>query len=138
MKPIKKPIFILPRLMRLTAFSLAIIGGLSYGLWQGRYLIVGPAVTVNEPPSIVQNDRTVTVSGTAKNATSLYLNGRPIVTDQSGTFTEAVVLENGHTVVSIDAKDRYGRSTHWEQPFVYVEETGLAGRSKEEESRMGL
>lgn len=138
MKPIKKPTFILPRLMRLTAFCLAVAGGLAYGVWQARFLIVGPAITVSEPPSIVQNDRTVMVSGTAKNATGLFLNGRPIVTDQSGAFTEAVILENGHTVVSIDAHDRYGRATHWEQPFVYVEETGLAGRSNDEEDRMGL
>ncbi len=70
----------------------------------------------------MQNDRIVTLSGTAQNATKLYLNGRPIVTDEEGAFIESVVLENGPGVVSLDAYDRYGRLEHWEQALVFIED----------------
>ncbi len=121
MRPIKQPTFILPTLLRYVALVTIGILGLSYGLWQSRFLIVGPAITVNEPPTIVQNDRIITLSGTAKNATRLYLNGRPIVTDEEGAFIESVILENGPGVVSLDAYDRYGRQEHWEQALVFID-----------------
>lgn len=138
MKPIKTPTFILPRLLHLGTLTLAITCGLGYGIWQARFLIVGPAITISTPPALVQNDRTVTLTGVAENATKLYLNGRPIVTDQSGVFTEAVVLENGHTIISLDAHDRYGRVTRWEQSLVYVEENAVVGRNHEQVGRTGL
>ncbi len=138
MKPIKTPTFILPRLLRLGTLVLAITCGLGYGVWQGRFLIEGPEITIDNPPAQVQNDRTVTLTGVASNATKLYLNGRPIVTDQSGVFTEAVVLENGHTIVGLDAHDRYGRVTRWEQSMVFVEENAVAERNQEEADRTGL
>jgi hypothetical protein len=138
MKPIKTPTFILPRLLRLGALVLAIACGVGYGVWQGRFLIMGPEITINNPPAQVQSGRTVTLTGTAENATKLYLNGRPIVTDQSGVFTEAVVLENGHTIVGLDAHDRYGRVTRWEQSLVLVEENAVAGRNQGEGERTGL
>lgn len=138
MKPIKTPTFILPRLLRLGTLILAITCGLGYGVWQGRFLIVGPEITIATPPAQVQNDRTVILTGVAQNATKLYLNGRPIVTDQSGVFTEAVVLENGHTIVGLDANDRYGRVTRWEQSLVFVEENAVAEHHQEVAARTGL
>lgn len=70
------------------------------------------------------------LSGVAENVTSLTLNGRPIMTDRAGNFTEGIVLENGYSVVSLDARDRFGREVHWETPVVYVEETAVATLSK--------
>ena len=35
-------------------------------------------------------------------------------------FSEAVVLENGYTVVTLRAEDRYGRSRIIEKSFVYA------------------
>lgn len=128
MKPINTPTFILPRLIRLTAFCLIALIGIGYGLWQARYLIAGPAITIIEPPSIVQKDRVVTLRGTAQNAVKLLLNGRPIVTDPSGSFEEAVILENGAGTVSVAAYDRYGRIHHWEQPLVFIDSQSIVQR----------
>ena len=137
MRPIKTPRFILPTLLRFAAIGLLIMGGMWYALWQGRDLIVGPGLAISDEPSAVENSRLVWVSGVAENATALYLNGRPIMTDQNGAFTEGVILENGYSVVSIDARDRYGRSVHWEKPVVFVEEKPMAGRTKSE-AKSGL
>lgn len=104
------------------------VGLILYVGWQARYLIAGPKLSVSEGLSVVQNERVISIQGEAKNVTSLYLNGRPITIDPSGMFNEGVILENGYTIVSIDAKDRYGRSVHWEQPFVYTERTEMVSR----------
>ncbi len=120
MRPIKTRTFILPTILRYALFAILLSGGVWYAFWQGRHLIAGPGVAITEEPDMVENSRVVFVRGVAENATALYLNGRPIVTDQSGAFAEGVVLENGYSVISIDARDRYGRRVHWEKPVVFV------------------
>lgn len=128
MRPIKKSNFILPRLLRLSSIVAILLIAVVYTSWQARFLIAGPEISITDTPDIVQNDRMIMLNGQASNTTRLYLNGRPIVTDPDGSFSEGVVLENGHTVVGIDAYDRYGRLTHWEQPLVYVESTNVVQR----------
>ncbi len=132
MRPIKTSAFILPRLLRLFAVTLLIASGMGYAVWQGRHIITGPDLTVTSEPEVVQTGRVVFISGVAENVTALSLNGRPIVTDQDGNFTEGVVLENGYSMVSLDARDRFGRQVHWEKPVVYVEEAAMAARSNEQ------
>lgn len=90
-----------------------------YVLFQARFLLLGPQITLNETPNTVRTERQVTLSGTASNITAIYLNGRSIVTNENGTFNESLVLQNGFSVARIDAVDRYGRTASIEYPFVY-------------------
>lgn len=111
-----------PTLRRILG-AFVLVCGLSvvgvYVLFQARYLITGPQIALAPEPTIVQQERVVTLSGTAYNIARLYLNGRPIFTDEQGAFEEALVLENGYTVATLRAEDRYGRSTRVERSFVY-------------------
>jgi len=66
-----------------------------------------------------QNTRTIELRGLATNISWLQLNGRPIFTDPSGNFAAAVILENGYTMTTLTAQDRYGRTTTVTQTFVY-------------------
>ncbi len=91
-----------------------------YVLFQARFLLIGPQIVLREQPRQVQSARVVTLSGTAFNISRLWLNDRPIFTNPSGDFREALVLENGYTVATLRAEDRYGRTTTTELPFVYV------------------
>lgn len=50
------------------------------------------------------------ISGNAKNATYLSLNGREINLDKNGTFNEKIALPDGYSVVTIEAKDAFGKS----------------------------
>ena len=45
------------------------------------------------------------VSGVAKNATYISLNGREIFIDKDGSFSEPIALIPGFSVVTIDATD---------------------------------
>ena len=91
-----------------------------YITFQARFLIVGPEITLVHEPASVQNNPTVTLAGTARNIAKITLNGRQIFTDQSGYFSEALVLENGYTIATITATDRYGRETNVVRSFVYT------------------
>lgn len=90
-----------------------------YALFQARYLIIGPEITLTTEPKIRQNELKVTLEGTAYNISRLWLNDRQIYTNEQGVFEEALILENGYTVATIRAEDRYGRTTEIERSFVY-------------------
>jgi hypothetical protein len=89
-------------------------------LFQARFLITGPQITLTEAPAGPVSAPEVIIAGTAHNISHLWLNDRPIYTDAKGNFREKLVLENGYTVATLRAEDRYGRTTRVTQPLVYV------------------
>ena len=119
MRPLLKPTFPLARLLRLLLIGVIISAVVAYALYQARFLLQGPQITLTDEPAVVQDNRTINLTGTTANITAIYLQGRPIVTDEYGTFREQLVLENGYTVVRLEARDRYGRTTVLQRDFVY-------------------
>lgn len=102
--------------------SLILIGVgalLVYVSYQARFLLTGPVITMLTEPELRQNTRYVELEGIATNISRLQLNGRPIFTNPKGEFTTAVILENGYTVTTLTAEDRYGRITTVTRTFVY-------------------
>ena len=91
-----------------------------YVLFQARYLISGPQIELSGSHTLLQNEREIFLAGSAFNISRLWLNDRPIFTDAQGNFEEAVILENGYTITTLRAEDRYGRVTTVSQPFVYA------------------
>lgn len=107
-------------LVKIIILAIGLIFVFVYVLFQARYLIVGPQITMTENQELKQNSRNVFLSGTAFNISHLWLNDRPIYTDAQGHFKEALILENGYTVATLRAEDRYGRETKITRPFVYT------------------
>ena len=48
------------------------------------------------------------ITGNAKNAITLTLNGREISIDQAGNFAETIALLLGYNTVTIRAQDKFG------------------------------
>lgn len=92
----------------------------AYVLFQARFLITGPEITLKSEPNTQQNERIIILEGSARNITHLWLNDRQIYTDEQGNFREELVLENGYTITTLKAKDRYGRETKVVRSFVYT------------------
>jgi hypothetical protein len=95
----------------------------SYTYFQARNLIHGPSIDLYGELGTVQSERAVTLKGNARNVVVLRLNGREIHTDEHGDFSEALVLENGYTIMSFEAEDRYGRNTTLTRTFIYKPQT---------------
>lgn len=91
-----------------------------YGYRQAHLLITGPTLALTETVPVVQHEPTTEITGIARNVTAITLNGRPIFTNESGVFTERLVLERGYTIMTIRAHDRYGREAVLTHPFVYA------------------
>lgn len=103
--------------------ALFIAGFVVYILFQARLLLQGPQITLTQQPAIQQNSRTMQLEGLAQNIVGITLNGRPIYTDENGYFKETLILENGYTIATLRAQDRYGRATALTQTFVYTPTT---------------
>lgn len=93
--------------------------------FQARNLISGPEITLSHELPTIQHERMITIEGTAKNIVALTLNGKQIHTDEHGVFARPVVLENGYTILTLTAEDRYGRTVSFQRAFVYEPEITL-------------
>ncbi len=91
-----------------------------YVHFQARSFIQGPAIFLEGDYSPVQHERRLTLHGNAENIVKLRLNGKEIHTDKNGVFKEEVLLENGYTIMSFTAEDRFGRMTSIVREYVYV------------------
>jgi hypothetical protein len=49
------------------------------------------------------------ISGNAKNATEVDINGRTIALDKKGLFSDGIVLSPGYNIVEIKQRDRFGK-----------------------------
>lgn len=103
-----------------SVFLIAFLGlALWYGQYQARFLLAGPQLVLMSPEEQVHEERIVLLEGKAENSTEIRLNGRAINTTEDGYFSEKLVLENGYTIMTLHAKDRYGRATTLTRHFVY-------------------
>ena len=119
MSPITIRTVSMERLLKISFIVLFAIGFAGYACFQARNLIQGPSVVLQSEPEIVQTERAITLVGTAENVVVLRLNGREIHTNEAGVFEHTLVLENGYTIMTIEAEDRYGRKTNLTRTFVY-------------------
>lgn len=91
-----------------------LFGGISsvlgYGLFEARRLIAGPSIVITSPASgSAVATPLLTIEGSAQNIAFLTINDRPVLTDESGHFTNKLSPPPGPTVVTIQGTDRFGR-----------------------------
>ncbi len=53
-------------------------------------------------------DDTLHITGNAKNAVNLAINGRTISINHAGDFNETIALLSGYNIINITAKDKFG------------------------------
>jgi len=90
-----------------------------YVLFQARSFLNGPVIEMQDTYEVVQSERVVSIHGVARNIVKITLNGREINTTKEGLFAEDVVLESGYTMMTIEAFDRFGRSTQVTREYVF-------------------
>jgi len=61
----------------------------------------------------------VEVSGKASKATYITLNGREIFVDKEGNFSESIAILPGFSVVTLNAKDKFGKTAEKKFEMVY-------------------
>lgn len=81
-----------------------------YAYVQGSVFARGPILTIEVPASgTMVSESLVTVGGQVRHVSEVELNGKPIVIDESGHFTETLLMMRGYNIITVSAKDRFGR-----------------------------
>ncbi len=70
------------------------------------------------------NSPLVQVRGRANHAVYISINGREIYIDKDGTFTEPIALLPGLSVVTINAQDKFGKTSEKKMELMYQESNG--------------
>lgn len=112
--------FILPKILKVigVVFLSALLG--IYVVYQARNIIQGPSIVLTGTYESVQHEKSITITGHTYNIVKLTVNGKEIHTSADGAFSHELVLENGYTIASFNAQDRFGRTTSLMREYVYV------------------
>lgn len=107
-------------LIRYGSMALLALIIVSYSLYQARNLIAGPVITITSPSNGASFDHSrIEIEGIAKNVNVISVNDRPIFIDEQGHFKEIELLSPGDNIITLKAKDKFGRSTQRTLEIVY-------------------
>ena len=96
------------KILRITSLSVFFLFIAVYAFFRSHDLIFGVTIkNVNLTDGATIEDNVLKVTGNAKNAVNLTLNGREISIDQNGNFNETIVLLSGYNIVNIKARDKF-------------------------------
>jgi hypothetical protein len=85
---------------------------LIFTLSNTRFLSKGISLEINGvEDGGVYNENVLNIDGNAKRSKHLTVNGREVTINQSGEFTDTLVLLPGYNIISISAEDKFGKKT---------------------------
>jgi hypothetical protein len=91
-----------------------------YAFFRSKDLIFGvKIINVDIVNGATVTSPTMEVTGTARNAISLSLDGREISVDQQGNFDETIALLPGYNIISIRAQDKFGHTDEKNYQLIY-------------------
>ena len=97
------------KIIRIAGFSVFFILIIIYVIWGSKDLIFGVKIkNVNLVDGATVTENIVKLTGNAKNAIYLTLDGRKISVDDQGNFNETIALFSGYNIISIKAEDKFG------------------------------
>jgi hypothetical protein len=93
----------------------AVIGIFSYE----KMCFIFKGVKIEATIEQAKDSSLVEVSGKASKATYITLNGREIFVDKEGNFSESIAVLPGFSVVTLNAKDKFGKTAEKKFEMVY-------------------
>jgi hypothetical protein len=82
---------------------------LIYIFFRSHYIIAGVKIeNVNIIDGTKISDSIFSMTGKAKNAIKVEINGREIPIDRQGNFEEKIALLKGYNTITITAEDKFG------------------------------
>lgn len=93
-------------------FAAFLVLVLVYAYITAQDMLYGPRIIVATPAEgITVQSSVVEITGTVENVSVLRLEGTIIPVDESGTFTETLVVAPGANTFVLSAEDTFGRSS---------------------------
>lgn len=110
------------KILRRVLFGIFFLIILGYAFFRSYHLIFGIEIeNVNIVDGSTVNTSSFKVTGVAKNAVNLTLNGRNISINQAGEFEETIALLPGYNIITIQAEDKFGYVDEENYKLMYKE-----------------
>ncbi len=98
-------------------FLICLFGYGAFEIWD---YVTGPKIIIFSPTDgVAVSESLLTISGQGKNTKEITLNDRPIVVNETGHFSEKILLSYGYNMLKLEAWDRFGKKTEQELQIVY-------------------
>lgn len=108
------------KILRNTLIALFFLFILTFGFLRSYNLIFGVKIkNVNIVDGTQYQDATLDITGNAKNAKMLTLNGREISISREGDFYETIALLPGYNIITIEAQDKFGNIDKKDYKLIY-------------------
>jgi hypothetical protein len=90
----------------LSALVVSILGLVVYNI---RDLLFGAPLSVTIAPNgSTVADTFMPISGKALHAREILINGRAVLVDRKGRFSDSILLSPGYNIIEVALKDRFG------------------------------
>ncbi len=108
------------KIFKFVSLSILFLFILIYAFFRSKDLLFGVKIKdINIINGATFTTSVLDISGNAKNAVNLTLNGREISVDQQGNWNETIALLPGYNVIEIVAKDKFGYSDEENYQLIY-------------------
>lgn len=113
------------RNLKTVLFSIFFIFIVAFIFFNSRNIIFGikiKNVNINNSPATKYTktkESIIKITGKAKNAINIKINGREISIDQKGNFSETLALSLGYNLINIIAKDKFGNVDEKNYQLIY-------------------
>ncbi|MEI6528480.1 MAG: hypothetical protein WCO10_02290 [bacterium] len=93
---------------------------LGYGIYEAWNLMTGPTIDISSPQNgITVSESLISIAGVARNINEIKMNDRPISIDEQGNFSEEMLLSYGYNIITLRAKDRFGKEVEKKLELIY-------------------
>lgn len=114
------------------AFGIFVLIVLVYAYFEAQNILYGPQITLaNEDGAITVQTSRIEISGSTKNVVDISLDGRSLIVDDTGVFTEEILLAEGLNRFTFMARDKFGRVKKERLEVVYQPQVPLEQRPSE-------
>jgi len=114
------------KILKISLVSILFVVMVIFVFFNTRDLIFGVKIkNVNIRDNIKTTEGIQKITGQAKHAVKLALNGREIPIDQQGNFSETIVLLSGYNVINLTALDKFGHSDEKNYKLIYEPALGF-------------
>jgi len=88
--------------------------------FKAKDLVLGPQIIITSPQNgALLTSPLITIEGKALRIAFITLNDRQIFVNEQGTIREQLLLQNGYTILSLKATDRFNRKVEKRLELIY-------------------
>ncbi len=98
------------KFVRISLIAILFLGILGYAYYRSKDAIFGITITASVADGATLDKPLLTITGNAVHASKFTIDDRELLLDKDGNYTDTLLLQEGYTILELEASDRFGRT----------------------------